>query len=241
MSEEVRLNALFHPQTVAVIGASGKPGKIGHTVVANMIEAGFPGRIIPVNPKADEILGLPVVKDVADLPDGLDLAVVTIPVAAVLPAMEILAKKQLKSAIVITAGFKEVGGEGYYLEKKLAELCRECGIALIGPNCLGVISTPSQVNASFAAGQPGPGKIAFFSQSGALCVAILDWALGENIGFSRFVSLGNKALVSEAHMLDYLRDDPHTNVILGYIENVEHGTDFMRAAAAVTRDRKSVV
>lgn len=241
MSYEAHLDALFQPQTVAVIGASEKPGKIGHTVVANMIEAGFPGRIIPVNPKADEILGLPVVKNLEDLPDGLDLAVVTIPVAAVLPAMETLAGKNLKSAIVITAGFKEVGGEGYYLEKKLAELCREHGIALIGPNCLGVISTPGKVNASFAAGQPGPGKIAFFSQSGALCVAILDWALRENIGFSRFVSLGNKALLSEAHMLDFLRTDPHTNVILGYIENVEQGQEFLRAAAEVTREKPVIM
>ncbi len=241
MSCEAHINALFHPETVAVIGASEKPGKIGHTVVANMIEAGFPGRIIPVNPKAEKILGLPVVGDVADLPEDLDLAVVTIPVAAVLPAMETLAAKKLKSAIVITAGFKEVGGEGYYLEKRLAELCRENDIALIGPNCLGMISTPSKVNASFAAGQPEEGKIAFFSQSGALCVAILDWALKENIGFSRFVSLGNKAVISESQMLAFLRQDQHTNVILGYIENVENGTAFLAEAARVTREKPVIM
>lgn len=228
------LDALFSPRSVAVIGASAVPGKVGHSVLSNMIQAGFAGKIHPVNPRGGELLGLPATASAADLPDNLDMAVVCIPPAQVMAAMEQLAAKRVKSAVVITAGFKEVGREGYYLEQKLAELARERGIALLGPNCLGLMSTGARVNASFAADHPNPGNIAFFSQSGALCVAILDWAMGENIGFSKFVSLGNKAVLDESHMLDYLKDDPETKVILGYMEGVEDGPRFLRAAEAVT-------
>ena len=238
MSLKDNIHALFAPKTVAVIGASAAPGKVGHTVVANMLEAGYKGTLIPVNPKADEILGLPVTKKIEDLPEGLDMAVIVVPVAAVVPSMEALAKRKVRSAVIITAGFKEVGKEGYALEQRLIELCTEHEIAMVGPNCLGLISTHDNNNASFAAGYPEKGSIAFFSQSGALCTAILDWALGEDVGFSKFVSMGNMAVINEANMLEYLRTDPHTSVILGYIENVEHGADFIEQAAKVTRDMK---
>lgn len=241
MSLKDNIHALFAPKTVAVIGASTAPGKVGHTVVANMLEAGYSGTLIPVNPKADEILGLPVTKSIDDLPEGLDLAVIVVPVAAVLPAMDALIKRKVRAVIIITAGFKEVGKEGYILEQRLIELCTAHEIAMVGPNCLGLISTQDHNNASFAAGYPGEGSIAFFSQSGALCTAILDWALGENIGFSKFVSLGNKAVINEANMLEYLRTDPHTSVILGYIENVEHGSDFIEQAAKVTREKPVIM
>ncbi|MBG0790065.1 MAG: acetate--CoA ligase family protein [Desulfovibrionaceae bacterium] len=224
------LHAFFHPDTVAVIGASATPGKVGHTVVANMIGAGFKGKLIPVNPKGGEIEGLPVTTDVADLPRGLDLAVISVPPKLVVPVIEGLGAINAKSAIVITAGFKEVGKEGYDLERRIRELCEESGIALLGPNCLGMMNAVAGVNASFGSGQPKPGSIAFFSQSGALCVAILDWALGANVGFSKFVSLGNKAVLDEADMLDYLNEDEDTSVILGYLENVEHGEAFLNAA-----------
>lgn len=231
---EIDLSALFTPQSVAVIGASASPGKVGHSVLANLIQAGYQGRIFPVNPKGGEMLGLRVYASIPELPAPLDMAVLCIPPAHVVEAMEQLVARGVKSAVVITAGFKEVGREGYYLEQKLVALAREHGVALLGPNCLGLMSTGVKLNASFAVDQPNPGDIAFFSQSGALCVAILDWAMGENIGFSKFVSLGNKAAIDEAHMLEYLKDDPETKVILGYIEGVEDGTRFMRAAAAVT-------
>jgi acetyltransferase len=235
------LDALFYPGTVAVIGASAQPGKIGHTVIANMLQAGFKGTLIPVNPKATEIEGLKVVNRIPDLPQGLDLAVITVPRDAVLPALKELAAIGVRSVIVITAGFKEVGKEGYHLEQEMIALCKEHGIALVGPNCLGMINTGSGVNASFASGSPAPGKIAFFSQSGALCVAILDWALGENIGFSKFVSLGNKAVLSEAHMLEYLGQDDGTNVVLGYIENVEQGPMFLEWARKVSRKKPIIM
>ncbi|KHK00932.1 acetate--CoA ligase family protein [Desulfovibrio sp. TomC] len=241
MSLKDNIHALFAPKTVAVIGASAAPGKVGYTVVANMQEAGYPGTLIPVNPKADEILGLPVTKNIKDLPEGLDLAVIVVPVAAVLPAMDALIERKVRAVIIITAGFKEVGKEGYALEQRLIELCTEHEIAMVGPNCLGLISTQDHNNASFAAGYPAEGSIAFFSQSGALCTAILDWALGENIGFSKFVSLGNKAVINEANMLEYLRTDPNTSVILGYIENVEHGADFIEQAAKVTREKPVIM
>jgi len=241
MSLKDNIHALFAPKTVAVIGASAAPGKVGHTVVANMLEAGYKGTLIPVNPKADEILGLPVTKKIEDLPEGLDMAVIVVPVAAVVPSMEALAKRKVRSAVIITAGFKEVGKEGYALEQRLIELCNEHEIAMVGPNCLGLISTHDNNNASFAAGYPEKGSIAFFSQSGALCTAILDWALGENVGFSKFVSLGNKAVINEGNMLEYLRTDPNTSVILGYIENVEHGADFIEQAAKVTQEKPVIM
>jgi len=230
--DQDHLHAFFHPETVAVIGASATPGKVGHTILKNMIGAGYRGRLYPVNPKAETIEGLPVVHAVADLPRGLDLAVVSVPREAVLPALEELVAIGAKSAIVITAGFKEAGREGYQMEKAMTELSVRSGLALLGPNCLGMINAAAGVNASFAAGQPAKGSIAFFSQSGALCVAILDWALGENIGFSKFVSLGNKAVLDEADMLRYLDQDEETKVILGYIENVENGEDFLVQARA---------
>ncbi|MDC0335897.1 acetate--CoA ligase family protein [Pseudodesulfovibrio sp.] len=230
MTAKDNLHAFFYPDSVAVIGASASPGKVGHTIISNMIEAGYKGKLYPVNPKASEIEGLAVVNDIADLPRGLGLGVVSVPRQFVMPSLEALAEIGTKAAIVITAGFKEVGKEGYHLEQEIIALCEKSGMALLGPNCLGMMNTAVGVNASFAAGQPNPGSIAFFSQSGALCVAILDWALGENIGFSKFISLGNKAVLDEADMLEYLNTDEETKVILGYIENVEHGDAFLKAA-----------
>ncbi|MEA5088573.1 acetate--CoA ligase family protein [Solidesulfovibrio sp.] len=241
MSFKENIQALFAPKTVAVIGASAAQGKVGHTVVKNMQEAGFKGTLIPVNPKADEIMGLPVTKRIEDLPVGLDLAVIVVPVAAVVPSMEALAAIKCKSAIIITAGFKEVGKEGAALERKLIEICTAHDIAMVGPNCLGLLSTHNDNNASFAAGYPKQGSIAFFSQSGALCTAILDWALGEEVGFSKFVSMGNMAVVNEANMLEYLRTDPNTKVILGYIENVSNGADFIEQAAKVCREKPVIM
>ncbi|MBI9080307.1 MAG: acetate--CoA ligase family protein [Pseudodesulfovibrio sp.] len=224
------LHAFFYPETVAVIGASSSSGKVGNTIMSNMIGAGYRGKLYPVNPKGGEIEGLAVVTEIADLPRGLDLGVISVPRQLVLSSLEALAEIGTKAVIVITAGFKEVGKDGYLLEQDIAALCKKHDIALLGPNCLGMMNTAKGVNASFAAGHPQPGSIAFFSQSGALCVAILDWALGENVGFSKFISLGNKAVLDEADMLEYLNKDEDTKVILGYIENVERGEAFLKQA-----------
>lgn len=241
MSISYDLNALFTPKEVAVIGASATKGKIGYTVIQNMLDAGYEGKIIPVNPRSPEILGLPVTHDVSKLPQGLDLAVITIPSKFVLGSMKELAKIGVKSAIIITAGFKEVDEEGAKIEEEIKELCVKNNIALVGPNCLGVINMNHKVNATFAPGQPLLGNISCFSQSGALFTSILDWALGEKIGFSKFVSLGNEAVLNESHVLEYLGDDPDTDVVMGYMENILDGPKFIEAAKAVTRKKPVIV
>lgn len=231
------LHPFFHPTSVAVVGASATPGKVGYTILANMLGAGFKGRLFPVNPKGGTIMDLPVTASIADLPHGLDLAVIAVPRKLVIETLRQLGAIRTRAAIVITAGFKEVGKEGWFLEQEIKQVCTEHSMALLGPNCLGMINAEAGVNASFASGQPLPGSIAFFSQSGALCVAILDWAVGANIGFSKFVSLGNKVLLDEADMLEYLGTDPQTKVILGYVESVEHGEAFLKSAEAVCRQK----
>ncbi len=234
-------DALFTPSPVAVVGASATPGKIGHSVLANLIEAGFKGDLYPVNPSTKEILGIKVLPDIEDLPLGVDLAVIAVPRSVAVDAARGLADRGVKAMIVISAGFKEVGKEGYFLEQQLIELAEKENIALLGPNCLGMINPHAGCNASFASGQPKPGNIAFFSQSGALCVAILDWAMGENIGFSKFISLGNKAVLDEAHMIEYLADDETTKVVLGYIENVENGREFLRLSQQVSHKKPIIM
>lgn len=235
------LQAFFAPKTVAVIGASATPGKVGNAVVANMLAAGFKGRLYPVNPKGGSIEGLPVVRTLAELPGGMDLAVFAVPRDHVLPAFEALATHGLKSAIILSAGFREAGREGYKLERDLAALAQSHGIALLGPNCLGMMNTTHGVNASFSASQPVPGNVAFCSQSGALCQAILDWASGERFGFSKFISLGNKAVLNETALLPYLGADPDSKVIVGYMENVEGGEEFVRVAREVSRKKPMIM
>ncbi len=240
MDQHANIAALFEPRTVAVIGASSNPGKIGNMVAHNLVQAGYKGKIFPVNPKANEILGIKAVNSIDALPRPLDLAVICVPPGAVVEALQSLALLPVKAVIVITAGFKEAGRDGYYLEEDVKSVARENNIALLGPNCLGLINTANGLNASFAATTPAPGNIAFFSQSGALCVSILDWAAGHNIGFSSFISLGNKALINEADMLAYLLEDEQTKVILGYMESVEDGRAFIEAARNTTA-RKPVI
>ncbi len=231
------LKALFYPENITIIGASTNPEKIGHIVLNNLLQIGFQGKIYPVNPKAQEILGQKVFSSIQELPNNLDLAVITVPRTLAVSSLAELGAKGLKAAIVISAGFKEIGGKGYHLEQELIAIANQYNIALLGPNCLGLINTHANLNATFAAGIPQRGSIGFFSQSGALCVAILDWALGENIGFSKFISLGNKAVLDEADMIEYLGEDEETKVILGYIENVCAGEKFIQAAQKVTRKK----
>lgn len=235
------LKAFFAPKTVAVVGASASPGKVGNAVVANMLAAGFKGRLYPVNPKGGSIEGLPVARSVAELPGGMDLAVFAVPRDLVLPAFEALAARGLKSAIVLSAGFREAGREGYHLERELTALALAHGIALLGPNCLGMMNTAHGVNASFSVSQPVAGNVAFCSQSGALCQAILDWASGERFGFSKFISLGNKAVLNETTLLPYLGADPDSKVIVGYMENVDGGEEFVRVAREVSRKKPVIM
>jgi len=223
------------PKAVAVIGASRDKEKLGYGVLSNIIEHGYPGKVYPINPKTDEILGLKCYPSVLDVPDPIDLAVIVIPSNYVSAALEECGQKGVKGVIIISAGFREAGLEGVRMERELVAIAKRYGMRLVGPNCLGVIDTICPLDASFAAGMPPKGTMAFMSQSGALCTAILDWALAEEIGFSRFVSLGNKADVSEVDLLEAWEDDPHSRVILTYIEGLSEGGKFMEVARMVTR------
>lgn len=235
------LKQLFAPRSIAVIGASRDPDKVGYRVVENLIKGGFEGPIYPVNPAAKEVQGLPVYPSLSEIGAPVDLAVVVLPAPRVLAALEDCAAQGVGAAIVISAGFKEVGGEGARLEAALRKRVRELGIRVLGPNCLGMIVPESKLNATFAKDMPPSGGIAFVSQSGALCTAALDWAVGLGIGFSALVSLGNKADLSEAEIIEALADDPKTRVIGGYLEAVEDGQRFLAVAEAASRKKPVVV
>ncbi len=235
------LKSFFRPRAVAVVGASTQPGKVGYDVLLNLTKYGFKGQVYPINPKADTILGKPCFKSVADLPDDVDLAVIAVPAQGVPGVVRELGAKHIPSCVVITAGFKEVGGEGARLEAELKRALKETNIRAIGPNCVGVMDTVTGLNASFAADMPNRGEIGFFSQSGAMCLAILDWSLDNKIGFSKFISLGNKTDLSETEILEMLAEDKDTKVIMGYLEAVEDGPRFMEVASRVTRIKPIVL
>jgi len=236
------LKPFFEPSSVAVIGASRDPAKLGFAVLNNLVEGGYvqKGAVYPINPKADEVLGLKAYASVMDVPDDIELAVIVIPYTYVPDALRVCGQKGIPAAIVISAGFREAGMEGLERERELIDIAKECGIRLIGPNCLGVIDTITPMNASFSAGTPPSGPMAFMSQSGALGTAILDWAQAGRLGLAKFVSLGNKADVSEIDLLEAWADDPNTNVIMMYSEGLPDGQEFIKVAREVTR-KKPVV
>jgi acetyltransferase len=239
----VSIDPFFKPNSVAVIGASENPKKLGYAVVDNLIHGGFltKGRsIFPINLNSDNILGLKAYRSVLDIPDPIDLAVVVIPYPAVPEAIRLCGEKEIPAVIIITAGFREAGVEGHEREQEVIDLARSYDIRLIGPNCLGVIDTFTPLNASFSAGMPPSGPMAFMSQSGALGTAILDWALAGQLGLSKFVSLGNKADVSEIDLLEAWENDPTSKVILCYIEGLPDGGAFIEVARRVTREKPVV-
>ena len=232
------LDAFFSPQSIAVIGASTNTSKLGYAVLDNLVNGDFlrDGRkVYPINPKADEILGLPAFPVVSDIPDPIDLAVIVIPYPLVPEAMRTCGEKGIPAVIVISAGFREAGMDGLEREQELIEITTEYNIRLIGPNCLGVINTVIPMNASFSAGLPPKGPMDFMSQSGALGTAILDWAQAGRLGLSKFVSLGNKADVSEIDLLRAWAKDPTSNVILSYMEGLPDGQEFISVAREVSK------
>ncbi|MFX1264429.1 MAG: acetate--CoA ligase alpha subunit [Promethearchaeota archaeon] len=234
MDRQKAIDILFTPRSIAVIGASATEGKLGNDVLKNLIESEFEGRIYPVNPRGGEILGLKTYRSVSEIGGRLDVAVIVIPAKYVLPVVEECGNKGAKALVVITAGFKEMGHEGQEAERELIAIAEKHGMIVLGPNCLGIINTHSPYNASFAAGTPEKGTVAFASQSGALMTGILDWSLMEKIGFSKFVSLGNKAQLDEADFVEAFGRDPDTTFILLYIESVMNGRKFMEACRQVT-------
>lgn len=233
------LGAFFNPRSVAVVGAARELEKVGRVVFDNLARS-YNGPIFPVNPKADEVGGRKCYPSVEDIGRPVDLLVIAIPAPYVKGVLVEGSRLGVRAAVVISAGFKETGVEGARLEADLASTASSLGIRLLGPNCLGLIDTSSGVNASFAGALPEPGTIAFMSQSGALCTAILDWARGEGVGFSKFVSLGNKADISEIDLLPFFADDPGTKVISMYVEGITNGPGFMAAASAAA-EKKPVV
>ncbi|QOJ78064.1 acetate--CoA ligase family protein [Infirmifilum lucidum] len=235
-----RVEFLLRPTSVAVIGASRSPEKIGYQVVRNLIEAGFPReKIYPVNPHADEILGLKCYPSILDVPYEVDLAVIVVPAPAVPSVLEEAGKKGVKAVAVITSGFKEIGN--YELENKLVEIARKYGMRLLGPNIVGVCDTVQKLNASFCQGLPNPGEVAFVTQSGALGIALVGWTKLKGIGLSDLVSLGNKADVDEVDMLEFFEKDPHTRVITAYLEGISNGPRFMEVARRVARKKPVII
>jgi len=236
------LEAFFQPASVAVIGASSDPQKLGYAVLKNLVEGGYAqrGKVFPINLTASEILGHPAYPTVAAVPGPIDLAVIVIPYPHVPAALRTCGEKGIPAAIVISAGFREAGREGLERELELIAIAKEYGIRLIGPNCLGVIDTFTPLNASFAAGTPPNGPTAFMSQSGALGTAVLDIALAGHLGLSKFVSLGNKADVDEIDLLKAWSDDANTRVIMIYSEGMSNGQEFIKIARQVTA-KKPVV
>lgn len=235
------LHSLFHPSSVAVVGASKAEGKIGHSILRNMVDCGFKGPIYPINPKETEILGLACYPSISAVPEVPEQAVIAVPARFILDVAKECGEKGVSALVVVTAGFKEVGKEGLDLEKQLVAICEQYRMKMVGPNCLGIMDTHAPLNASFAAGFARRGDIAFLSQSGALCAAILDWSFKRDIGFSKFVSVGNKASLSE---LDFIRDaaeDDYSKVILCYLEDVKSGEAFVEEVSRASRKKPIVI
>jgi len=228
------LDAIFKPASVALIGASSTPGKLSYDILHNLIQAGFAGPIYPVNPKADEILGLKAYPAIGATPTPADMAVVVIPARMVVGAIEECGRAGVKSAVVITGGFAEAGEDGEKLQAQLAKAGREHGVRLIGPNCQGVNIPYSSLCASWPL-ITTRGRIAFVSQSGTVGAALIDWASVERLGFSGFVSLGNRADVDESDCIRYFNDDPNTRVIACYIEGVKRPAAFLDALGKATK------
>lgn len=230
-----KLNYILNPTSVAVVGASTRPGSVGNDIFRNLLLSGFNGSVYPINPKSQHVLGVHSYASLDDVPGPVDLAVIIVPAKVVMGVVDEAIAKGVKGLVVISAGFKEVGREGAALELQLAEKVRAAGIPLVGPNCLGVINTDSEVklNAAFGRKMPAPGNLAFISQSGALCTSVLDYAEERSMGFSKFISFGNKADVNEIDLLDYLAHDPKTDVIAMYLEDVTNGRQFIETARQI--------
>ncbi|HTT25696.1 MAG TPA: CoA-binding protein, partial [Thermoplasmata archaeon] len=237
----LNLDAIFDPKSVAVIGASDTPGTVGRALVDNFLTSGFKGKVYLVNPRKPEILSTKTYPDIGSVPAPVDLAVIATPAATVAGVVDECGRAGVRGAIVVSAGFKEIGPAGRALEDEVLRVARQHNVRIIGPNCLGIIRPRNALNATFIARMPKPGKVAFISQSGALGSAILDWAIHENIGFSNFVSVGSMLDVDFGDLIDYLGSDPMTRSILTYVEGVTEARKFMSAARHFARTKPIIV
>lgn len=236
-----RLDALFKPHNIAVVGATEKVGSVGRTILWNLMSTSFGGTLYPVNPKRDNVLGIKAYKSLKDIPDKIDLVVVVTPAATIPAIIEEAGKLGIPGAIIISAGFKEVGPEGVAREEAILKTAQKTGMRIIGPNCLGVMNTTSGLNATFASGMANPGHVGFLSQSGALCTAVLDWSLTNNVGFSVFASIGSMLDVDWGDLIYYLADDPNTHSIVIYMETIGDAESFISAAREVALEKPIIV
>lgn len=237
-----KLNCIFRPKRIAVIGVSSNPNSVGGITLKNLVSGGFRGVVYPVNPKHEAVLGITCFPNVSCLPKIPDLAIICTPAETVPGLVRECGEAGILGIIIMSAGFKEAGERGIKLEEKIKEeISRYDDMQIIGPNCLGIIIPGFHLNASFANGMPKPGNVAFISQSGALCTSILDWALEENIGFSSFVSIGNIIDVEFGDLIDYFGQDPNTKSIILYVESIKAARKFMTAARAFSRKKPIIV
>ena len=234
-----QLDAVFRPRSIAVIGASRTPGTVGHEIVHNLLESGFTGAVYPVNPAATAVHSIPACHTLDDIPGDIDLAIIAVPKEHAIAVADACGRRGVRALIVITAGFREIGAAGLARERELLAIVHRYGMRMVGPNCLGVVSTAEDVrmNATFAPIMPPAGPVSFMSQSGAMGVTILDYAAEYGIGIHHFVSVGNKPDVSGNDLIEYWADDPATRVILMYLENFGNPRKFTRIARQVTRSK----
>jgi len=239
------LNKFFNPKSVAIIGASENPKKFGHVILKNYTEMGFIGKIYPINPTCDSILGIKCKKSVLDIEEPVDSAVIVVPPEVANYALRECVKKGIEAVTMITAGYREIGGKGIAREEKLKSIIKGTKTRIVGPNCIGIYDPLGKVDTLFLPDyklkRPGAGSIAFISQSGAFALSLLDWAATEDIGISHFVSYGNRVDVDEIDLLNYLKDDPNTKAIAMYVEGVRDGRKFLEALKKTTAKKPVVV
>lgn len=240
-SDAQSLRFIFHPNSIAIVGATNKEGSVGNTLLKNLLHSDFSGKIFPVNPKRAQILNTDCYPSLTALPLRVDLVVIVIPARGVLSVIQECVQLGIPSAIIISAGFKELGKDGLHLEQQILEEARKSGLRIIGPNCLGVMNPHIHLNATFAAAIALPGKIAFLSQSGAMCTAVLDWSLQANIGFSAFVSIGSMADVDWGDLISYLSTDDNTDAIFIYMETIGNPNKFLSAVQVISQKKPIIV
>lgn len=236
-----QLDKIFKPKSIAVIGASTKEKSVGHSLYKNLIDSGFKGGLFPINPKIKELLGKPAFDNIKNVPSKVDLAVIILPAKLVPQVVEECGQAGVGGLLIISAGFKEAGEEGEKMVEQILATCRQYGMRMVGPNCLGIINPKLGMNATFANRMAMPGNIAFISQSGALCSSILDWANEQNVGFSHFVSIGSMIDIGFAELIDYFGMDQETSSILIYMESLTHARRFMSAARAFARTKPIII
>ncbi|MBI4211168.1 MAG: CoA-binding protein, partial [Deltaproteobacteria bacterium] len=234
------LDAIFSPETIAVVGASEKLGSVGQSVFANLIQGHFRGQVYPVNPKRKTILGYPAYPRLQELPSRPDLVVVVAPSTSIPQVIRDAVEVGAKGAVIISAGFREIGPAGRALEEEIFTISQG-KLRIIGPNCLGIMRPAMGLNATFARAMAKQGSVAFLSQSGALCTGILDWSFQAHVGFSAFISTGSMLDVGWGDLIDYFGDDPHTKSIVMYMESIGDAGSFLSAARSVALKKPIIV